>query len=58
MILAGMAFLYLPMELTEKGQPSVMATLLLASGHGWGALLLWASLSRHTVTSASSEVGS
>jgi hypothetical protein len=58
MILAGLVFLYLPMELTEKGQPSATATLLLASAHGWGALLLWASLSRDAVTSASSEVSS
>jgi hypothetical protein len=46
LFIAGLACLYLPMELTEKGQPSALATLFLASAHGWGALLVWASLAR------------
>jgi len=40
----GAALLYLPMELTESGQPSALATLTLASAHSWGALAVWFSL--------------
>jgi hypothetical protein len=45
--LAGLALLYVPMEVTEKGQPSALATVTLASAHGWGVLLLWSALVRH-----------
>jgi hypothetical protein len=42
--LAGLALLYVPMEITEKGQPSALATVALASAHCWGALALWTAL--------------
>jgi hypothetical protein len=45
--LAGLVLLYVPMEVTEKGQPSALATVTLASAHGWGVLLLWSALARH-----------
>ena len=46
----ALALLYVPMEVTEMGQPKALATLTLASAHGWGALLLWiALLSRASV---------
>jgi hypothetical protein len=40
----ALAFLYVPVEVTERGQPSALATLGLACAHGWGALLLWVRL--------------
>jgi hypothetical protein len=44
LVVAALGLLCLPMEVTEKGQPSALATLVLASAHGWGALLLWMTL--------------
>lgn len=45
---AALGFLYVPMEMTEKGQPSALATLALACAHSWGALLLAATLARRS----------
>jgi len=42
--LAGLALLYVPMEITEMGQPSAVATVALASAHCWGTLALWTAL--------------
>ncbi len=43
-LVLALALLYVPMEVTEMGQPRALATLTLASAHGWGALLLWIAL--------------
>jgi hypothetical protein len=49
LVLAAIALLYLPHELTASGQPSGISSVTIASAYFWALLLLWlgVSTSRH-----------
>jgi multisubunit Na+/H+ antiporter MnhB subunit len=56
LVVIALGLLYLPLEVTAKGQPSALATLVLASAHGWGAILLWITLVARPSTERAPEL--